>query len=77
LTPNGKLGVKKYGASKEDPKRAVSIAEWYQAAFNNLPNLRKTAKAKYPNSKYPNYELMRDMGTWLEEDTSMTSERTN
>ncbi len=63
VDPDGKLGVKKYWASKEDPKRAVSIAEWYQAAFNNLPNLRKTAKAKYPNSKYPNYELMRDMGT--------------
>jgi anaerobic selenocysteine-containing dehydrogenase len=68
VDPDGKLGVKKYWASKENPKRAVSIAEWYQAAFNNLPNLRKTAKAKYPNSKYPNYELMRDMGTWLEED---------
>ncbi len=68
VDPSGKLGVKKYWASKADPKRAITIAEWYQAAFDNLPNLRKTAKAKYPNSKYPNYELMRDMGTWLEED---------
>ena len=68
VDPTGELGVKKYWASKTDPNRAVTIAEWYQAAFDNLPNLRKTAKAKYPNSKYPNYELMRDMGTWLEED---------
>ena len=68
VDPDGKLGVRKYWASKEDPTRAVSIAEWYQAAFELLPNLRKTAKAKYPNSKYPNYELIRDMGTWLEED---------
>ncbi len=68
VDPTGELGVKKYWASKADPNRAITIAEWYQAAFDNLPNLRKTAKAKYPNSKYPNYELMRDMGTWLEED---------
>ncbi len=68
VDPDGSLGVKKYWASKTDPTRACTIAEWYQAAFDNLPNLKKTAKAKYPNSKYPNYEMMRDMGTWLEED---------
>jgi len=68
VDPDGKLGVRDYWASKEDPKRAVSIAEWYQAAFDNLPNLRTAAKKRYPKSKYPNYELMRDMGTWLEED---------
>ncbi len=68
VDPDGKLGVRKYWASKKDPTRAVSISEWYQAAFDNLPNLRDTAKKKYPNSEFPNYELMRDMGTWLEED---------
>jgi anaerobic selenocysteine-containing dehydrogenase len=66
--PDGSLGVRKYWASKEDPTRAVTIAEWYQAAFDKLPNLRKAAKEAYPNSKYPNYEMMRDRGTWLEED---------
>jgi len=65
---DGSLGVRKYWASKEDPSRTVTIAEWYQAAFGTLPNLSTTAKAEYPESKYPNYELMRDMGTWLEED---------
>ncbi|HHH50964.1 MAG TPA: twin-arginine translocation pathway signal protein [Campylobacterales bacterium] len=65
---DGALGIKKYWASKKDPTRACTIAEWYQAAFDNLPNLRKTAKAKFPKSEYPNYELMRDMGTWMEED---------
>jgi len=68
VDPDGSLGVRKYWASKEDPTRAVTIAEWYQAAFDKLPNLRKTAKIAYPNSKYPNYEMMRDRGTWLEED---------
>jgi len=70
VDPDGSLGVRKYWASKEDPTRAVTIAEWYQAAFDNLPNLRKTALSteKYKNSKYPNYEMMRDMGTWCEED---------
>jgi len=70
VDPDGSLGVRKHWASKEDPTRAVTIAEWYQAAFDNLPNLRAAAAAnpKYKDSKYPNYELMRDMGTWLEED---------
>jgi anaerobic selenocysteine-containing dehydrogenase len=68
VDPDGSLGVRKYWASKEDPSRAVTIAEWYQAAFDNLPNLKKAAKAAYPNSVYPNYEMMRDRGTWLEED---------
>jgi len=70
VDPDGSLGVRDYWASKEDPTRAVTIAEWYQAAFDNLPNLRKAAlmNDKYKESKYPNYEMMRDMGTWLEED---------
>jgi anaerobic selenocysteine-containing dehydrogenase len=68
VDPDGSLGVRKYWASKEDPTRAVSIAEWYQAAFGNLPNLVAAANAKYPNDPYANYKLMRDMGTWLEED---------
>ncbi len=70
VDPDGSLGVRDYWASKEDPTRAVTIAEWYQAAFDNLPNLRRAASSnpKYKDSKYPNYEMMRDMGTWLEED---------
>jgi len=68
VDPDGSLGVKQYWASKVDPSRATTIPEWYQAAFDNLPNLKVAAKAKYPNAQYPNYELMRDMGTWLEED---------
>ena len=68
VDPDGSLGVRKFWASKEDPSRCTTIPEWYQAAFEKVPNLRKAAKLKYPDSKYPNYELMRDMGTWLEED---------
>jgi len=68
VDPDGSLGVRDYWASKEDPTRAVTIPEWYQAAFDNLPNLKAIAKKHYPKAKYPNYEMMRDMGTWLEED---------
>ena len=68
VDPDGSLGVRKYWASKEDPTRCTTIPEWYQAALDKLPNLRKAAKAAYPDSKYPNYEMMRDRGTWLEED---------
>ena len=68
VDPDGSLGVRKHWASKEDPTRAVSIAEWYNAAFDNLPNLKAVAKKHYPKAKYPNYEMMRDMGTWMEED---------
>ena len=68
IDPDGSLGVRDHWASKEDPSRAVTIAEWYQAAFDKLPNLKAMAKKTYPDSKYPNYELMRDRGTWLEED---------
>ncbi len=61
------LGVKKYWASKENPKELYLSQSGIKQRLT-ITNLRKTAKAKYPNSKYPNYELMRDMGTWLEED---------
>jgi len=68
VDPDGSLGVRKFWASKEDPTRCTTIPEWYQSALGKLPNLRKAAKAAYPDSKYPNYEMMRDRGTWLEED---------
>jgi len=68
VDPDGSLGVRKYWASKEDPSRCTTIPEWYQAALSKLPNLTKAANAAYPESKYPCYEMMRDRGTWLEED---------
>lgn len=70
VDPDGSLGVKKHWASKEDPNRPVTIAEWYQAVFDNVHHLKHAAEnnPKYAYSKYPNYEMMRDMGTWLEED---------
>lgn len=67
VDPDGKLGIKKYWISKEDPSRPITIAEFYQAAFSLLPNLKKAAKAAYPNSKYPCYEFMRDRGAFTEE----------
>lgn len=70
VDPDGSLGVKQHWASKEDPRRAVTIAEWYQAVFDNVESIKETAKEnpKYANSKYPSYEMMRDMGTWLKKD---------
>lgn len=69
IDPDGSLGVRDFWASAEDPKRAVTIAEWYNAAFDNLHNLKEAASKnpKYANTKYPNYYMMRDLGTWLEE----------
>jgi anaerobic selenocysteine-containing dehydrogenase len=64
---DGTLGIRDHWASKEDPTRAFTIQEWYQAAFDKVHNLAHAAahNPKYANSKYPNYEMMRDMGTWL------------
>ena len=67
VDPDGSLGVKQYWASKEDPSRPLTIAEFYQANFSKLPNLKKAAEAAYPNSKYPCYEFMRDRGAFTEE----------
>jgi len=67
VDPDGKLGVKQYWASKEDPSRPVTIPEFYQAAFSLLPNLKKAAEAAYPSSKYPCYEFMRDRGAFTEQ----------
>ncbi|MBD3807336.1 MAG: twin-arginine translocation pathway signal protein, partial [Epsilonproteobacteria bacterium] len=69
VDPDGSLGVRDYWTSAEDPKRAITIPEWYQAAFDKLPKLREAAlkNPKYANTKYPNYYMLRDMGTWLEE----------
>jgi anaerobic selenocysteine-containing dehydrogenase len=68
VDPDGSLGVRQHWASKEDPSRPVTIPEWYQAVFDNVHHLSIEAKKnpKYAGSKYPNYEMMRDMGTWLE-----------
>jgi anaerobic selenocysteine-containing dehydrogenase len=70
IDPTGDLGIKKHWESKINAGKPVTIAEWYDAAFSNLPNLVKTAKSdpKYANSQFPVYDYMRDHGTWLEED---------
>ncbi|MDD5359405.1 MAG: molybdopterin-dependent oxidoreductase [Sulfurovaceae bacterium] len=70
VDPDGSLGIKQYWESKEHPGKPVTVPEWYQAAFDTLPNLKKAAQSnsKYSSLKYPNYEMLRDMGTWLEQD---------
>ncbi len=67
VDPDGSLGVKKHVASKKDPSRPVTIAEYYDAAFSLLPKLKQVAKREYPNSELPCYEYMRDHGAWTEE----------
>ncbi len=67
VDPDGSLGIREYWASKNDPNRCVTIAEYYNAAFELLPNLRKAAKSAYPTSDFPCYEFMRDRGAWTEE----------
>lgn len=70
VDPDGSLGIRKMWESKRHPGRAVTIPEWYDAAFgDNLPNLKKTATTdtRYRNAEYPVYEYMRDHGAWMEE----------
>ena len=64
--PDGSLGIKKYWASKKDPSRPVTIAEYYDAGFSLLPNLKAAAEMEYPHSEFPCYEYMRDHGAWTE-----------
>lgn len=55
--PDGTLGIRQYWESKENPGKPVTIAEYYNAAFANLPNLAKAAEeaaeAKVKNAKTP------------------------
>ncbi len=67
VDPDGSLGIKDHAASKKDPSRPVTIAEYYDAAFSLLPKLAKVASKEYPNSEFPCYEYMRDHGAWTEE----------
>lgn len=45
VDPDGSLGLRKYWESRENPGKPVTIAEYYNAAFGNLPGLHKAALA--------------------------------
>lgn len=70
IDPDGSLGVREYWESKKNPGKPVTIAEYYDAAFSTLPNLKAaaTSNPKYKDSEFPVYEMMRDTGTWTEEE---------
>ena len=68
IDPDGSLGIKEYWESKKHPGKPVTVAEYFNDAHATLPNLKKAAKAAYPNSELPVYEFMRDRGTWTEEE---------
>ena len=67
IDPDGSLGVRKYWASKKDPSRAVTVPEYFDAAFSLLPKLSKEAKSLYKGEEFPVYSYMRDHGAWTEE----------
>ena len=67
IDPDGKLGIRKYWASKKDPSRAVTVPEYFDAAMSLLPKLKAEAKKMYPNEEFPVYAYMRDHGAWTEE----------
>jgi anaerobic selenocysteine-containing dehydrogenase len=67
IDPDGKLGIKQYWESKRDPGKPVTVREYFDAAFSNLPNLVKAAKSAYPDSEFAVYDFMRDRGAWEEE----------
>lgn len=64
---DGKLGIRQYWESKKNPGKPVTVAEYYDAAFGTLSNLKKAALEAYPKAELPVYEMMRDRGTWTEE----------
>jgi anaerobic selenocysteine-containing dehydrogenase len=43
VDPDGKLGIRRYWESRENPGRPVTMAEYYNAAFATLPRLRAAA----------------------------------
>ena len=67
VDPDGSLGIRKYWASKNDPKRAVTVPEYFDAAMSLLPKLSATSKKLYPSEEFPVYCYMRDHGAWTEE----------
>jgi len=66
VDPDGKLGVRKYWASKKDPSRAVTVPEYFDAAMSLLPRLKETASKMYKDEEFPVYSYMRDHGAWTE-----------
>ena len=63
IDPDGSLGIRQYWESKKNPGHPVTIEEWYNAAFETLPNLRKVCEKLGTTP----YEYMRDFGAWTEE----------
>ena len=55
--PDGSLGIRQYWESKANQGKPVTLPEYYNAAFANLPNLVKAAEAalaqKVKNAKTP------------------------
>ena len=66
VDPDGSLGIRKFWASKKDPSRAVTVPEYFDAAFTLLPKLTKAAKEMYKGEEFPVYSYMRDHGAWTE-----------
>jgi len=57
VDPDGSLGIRQYWESKDNPGKPVTIAEYYNAAFNKLPKLtaaaKKAAQGKAKAAKSP------------------------
>ncbi|MEF3192382.1 MAG: molybdopterin-dependent oxidoreductase [Campylobacterales bacterium] len=57
VDPDGSLGIRQYWESAANPGKPVTIPEYYNAAFANLPGLVKAAEeaaaAKMANAKTP------------------------
>ncbi|WP_456463462.1 molybdopterin-dependent oxidoreductase [Persephonella sp.] len=63
IDPDGDLGIRQLYESKKNPGKPVTIEEWYNAAFESLPNLKKVCEKLGVTP----YEYMRDRGAWTEE----------
>ncbi|MCK6439350.1 MAG: molybdopterin-dependent oxidoreductase [Planctomycetes bacterium] len=46
IDPDGERGIRRYFESPHDPKQPVSVDEYYEHIFNNVPGLPEAAKAR-------------------------------
>lgn len=63
IDPDGSLGIRKYWESKQNPGKPVTMEEYYNAVFANLPKLSQVCQ----EMGITPFEYMRDRGAWTEE----------
>lgn len=63
IDPDGSLGIRKYWESKQNPGKPVTMEEYFNAVFSNLPKLSQLCQ----EMGITPFEYLRDRGAWTEE----------